>query len=234
MPYAMTSWLRWVSNHMDEIRGGFPSVFRELRAKASCHGQHHKLPEQAAYLQFAIIIVSRWMKDMGVLNDVSATQLTDISWNVLTGNISRQSEMVQEEDPVNIFLETLETLIIQEKVSLQHRMDNRYVIGSEKLDLIGYVGGDVEWLYLIPGGVWNAVKRYLMAEGSHFPVSKNSLFKMMKNRGTVSADGDKSSSVVKVKDHEGVTRSKRVLQLKITDRLAEAILQRSPFLKITG
>ncbi len=231
LPHAMTSWLKWVSLHMSEIKESFPREFRELRTKASEGSLHHKLPEQVAYLQYTMTLVSKWMKDMGVLNEVSSKLMTEISWRVLTGNISRQSEIVQDEDPVNIFMETLETLISQEKVRIEHRLKETYVIGDQRHDLIGYVDDDLQWLYLIPGGVWNVIMRYLGAEGSHFSVSKNTLFKMLKEKGLTDDDTDSPSSVVKIKDNDRKSKSKRVAQLRITERIKEIILQKSPLLQ---
>ncbi len=231
LPQAMTSWLKWVSLHMTEIKESFPREFRELRTKASKVDLHHKLPEQVAYLQYTMSLVSKWMQDKGVLNEASAGLLLEISWKVLTGNISRQSEIVQDEDPVNIFMETLETLISQEKVRIDHRLTDNFVIGDVRADLIGFIDNELEWLHLIPGGLWNVIMRYLTAEGSHFPVSKNTLFKMLKERGLTNVDTDSGSSVVKVKENEGKPKSKRVSQLRITERIREVILQKSPLLQ---
>jgi hypothetical protein len=225
----MTSWLRWVSSHMDSIRKNFPEVFKELRAKASGNGFHHKLPEQAAYLQYAMLLASEWMHDMGILNETTRKQLEEISWGVLSGNMSRQSEMVQAEDPVNIFMDTLETLIVQGKVNIKNRLTDENFIGDEKEDLVGYLDAEIERLYLIPGATWNAFKKYLNSEGTHFSVSKNTLFKMLRDKKLVTHEGDKSSSVVKVKDNEGTAKSTRVLQMEITDKLRDALLTKLPY-----
>lgn len=134
--------------------------------------------------------------------------------------------------PVNIFLATLETLITQGNVRIEDRMDNnRIYVGDKDKDLVGYVDTSLEYLYLIGGGVWNAVKKYLNSEGTHFPVSKNTLFKMLKNRGIVFSNNEKSVNTIKVKDDGEGTKCQKVLQLRLWESIRNAILNQDLILK---
>lgn len=233
LPYAMTSWLRWISEHVDEIRQTSYQQHKEFRDKASqIENIHNKLPEQVAYLQYAAKLIGQWWKEIGFMSEEQIQRFLNMTWDTLTQNIKEQAILLKEEDPVNIFLATLETLITQGKVRIEDRMDNtRIYVGDKDKDLVGYVDTSLEYLYLIGGGVWNAVKKYLSSEGTHFPVSKNTLFKMLKNRGIVFSTNEKSVHTVKVKDDGESAKCQKVLQLRLWESIRNAILNQDLILK---
>jgi hypothetical protein len=66
-------------------------------------------------------------------------------------------------------------------------------LGHQEREFIGCY--DDSYLYLLPSATWNIVKRFCLAEDSHFPVSQNTLYKMLANRGVIVKGKDGRNTV---------------------------------------
>ena len=184
LPSAMSSYIIWLKNQINAIKHSFPEKFLKLREKAQQQNVHKKLPEQVAFLQFALETAISWMVDKKVLHEKCADALAKEGWNIFISLSAKQSTRIEREDPVRKFLEIAQTIITQGKVKLEHKDErNHEILGQAMGDLIGYF--DDAFLYLLPPAVWNSVMRFCSVEGSHFPISKNTFFRLLKNRGLI-------------------------------------------------
>jgi len=210
LPHAMTSYISWVRENINEIKNTFPKRFIELRDRAFKEDTHKKLPEQVAYLQFALDTAISWMVDKGVLNENEAKSLSKEGWNIFIELSKKQSQRIEREDPIERFKEIIQTMITQGRVKIEHKEEyKKEIIGGEMGELIGYY--DDLYTYLLPPALWHSLQKYCIAEGSHFPFSKNTFYRTLKSRGLIETSGDKTSITVKIKGE-----AMRVL--KFTDR----------------
>lgn len=197
LPHAMSSYVLWLRQHVQEIKGTFQQQFIQLRDKAFKEDTHKKLPEQVAFLQFALDTVISWMVDKNVLSETEAVSLSKEGWDIFTELADRQSQRLEREDPIRRFEEILQTLIAQGKVRIEDKDYIDKVIGGQMGDLIGYY--DEYYTYLSPPALWHSLQRYCIAEGSHFPFSKNTFYRMLKNRGLIETRGDKNTVDVRLR-----------------------------------
>lgn len=181
LPHAMSSFIRWVPEHLDEIKESFEKGFPAYRDKASETSLHNKLPDQVAFLQFTVDIMVSWLVDKHLLTEEEAGQFSRMAWDIFTIQAKRQSERIASDDPVKRFLEVLGSLISQGKVCLQPKECGAGLIGGERGDLIGFY--DEAFFYLLPTPLWHAVQHYTLREGSHFPFSKTTLYRMLRQQG---------------------------------------------------
>jgi hypothetical protein len=197
LPHAMSSFILWARENIEDIKKTFPEEFREKRKKASKGNMHGKLAEQVAFLHFAMTTVLEWMGEEGVVDNNRKIALTFRSWKVLMSLSERHNERLRSEDPVRRFLEILQALILQEKVRVSIKdskdkvHDESDTLGGYNADHIGWF--DEEYFYLLPVAIWNAMQRYCRAEGSHFPFKKNTLYKMLRSRKIIEASGPKNT-----------------------------------------
>ena len=197
LPHAMCSFILWVRDHMEEIKKSFPGRFGELRSQSSQAGFHRKLPEQVAFLMFALETACGWLLDRGIISNEEAYSLADEGWDVFTRLSERHSRRIAEDSPVTIFEEVMETLFIQGKVRLEHRAKFGETYGGNDGVLLGYF--DDRFLYLLPAPMWHELSRFCISEGTHFPFSKNTFYRMLRDRKLIEPGLDgQSTTTLKV------------------------------------
>ena len=79
-------------------------------------------------------------------------------------------------------------------------------MGSGMGELIGY--HDEDFLYLIPSAIWKSVQVFCRDSNTHFPVSKNTLYQMLRNRGLIEVQGRENVVQAKIQG-----KNKRFIKL---------------------
>ena len=194
LPVAMSSYIQWIIANMDSIVSGFPAAFRDLRTRATGEGIHGRLPEQVAFLQFALSQAAAWLVTTGALSDTGAAELLSEGWAVFKSLSAAQQRRIGEDDPVAAFIEVIATLISQHNVRLMPVVEGGGLqIGAG--EIIGFY--DDEHIFLNPTGAWHSLQRFCILEGTHFPFSKNTFFHMLKNRGIIQPSATGEPSIAK-------------------------------------
>jgi hypothetical protein len=192
LPYAMSSYLFWVRDHIQKIIESFNKQFIELREKAFKNNAHMKLPEQLAFLQFSLDTVISWINDKGIISDNEAFALSGEGWKIFTEMAGNQRERLTQEDSVELFKDILQTLIAQGRVRIEDKNDPPTIpiIGGISGDFIGYY--DESYMYLLPPALWQCIQRFCLSEGSHFPFSKNTFYRLLANRNLIVTKGNRN------------------------------------------
>lgn len=208
LPFAMTSYINWIRENMAEIKQTFPMRFRALREQAAAEGFHKKLPEQAAFMGFALETATSFFYEKGILSEESATALVAEGWGIFRQLAEKQQQRIKDDDPVVLFFEIVSTLLLQS----QARLECYPGYSGERIGAGEQIGWyDSGCLYLLPTAIWHMVQRRCIAENTHFPFSKNTFFQMLKNRKIIMpAPSGQSSILVKI-------GSKPVRVLKVID-----------------
>ncbi|MBE0426353.1 MAG: DUF927 domain-containing protein [Nitrospirae bacterium] len=185
LPHAMTSYILFLKKNLSKIQDLFCETFIKLREKASAADMHGKLSEQIAFLYFTLEVVTAWAVEKRVIDYQKSVDFKTAGWKIFTGLSNSQEKRFQRENPVRMFIDILETLINQGKVFLENK-ENPFelpLLGQLKGDFIGCY--DEDYLYIIPPALWNVVQRFCRQEGTHFPVTKNTLYRLLKIRGLI-------------------------------------------------
>jgi len=197
LPHAMTSFLLWVRDNIPEIQSGFPSRFRELReiaADAAGNGIHRKLPEQTAFLLYALELVGQWLMDKGIHSEDEAEAFVKEAFDIFNKLTDRQAQRIAEDDPVKKFFDILSALVLSNNAQFDHMQRQGVTRGGG--DVIGYF--DDEYTYLIPTPTWHAISRYSMQEGNHFPFKPRSLYKLLRAKDILIPYKNESTTPVKI------------------------------------
>jgi hypothetical protein len=206
LPHAMLSYICWLKERFEEIRTKFPERFLSLRSLAFDDEVHRRLPELSAFLQFSFETVLAWLVDKGVITAKEQVSLMGESWKTFSELIRVHSDRLKKEDPVEKFRDILSTLILQGKVRLEGKSNPLEVLGSSDGEFIGY--HDEDFLYLIPSAIWRSIQMYSRDSNATFPVTKNTLYQMLRNKGVIEVQGVENVVSIWIR-----TKTKRVLKL---------------------
>lgn len=181
LPIAMSSYILWIKNNMDKIKELFSINYAKMRNSVILLDIHRKLPEQVAFLHFAFGIMIDWAIEKEAITKKEAKILFDENWEILNNLFRKENERIQIEDPVKSFIGIIQTLIYQHKIRIEDKHNrNNICIGGSNGELIGYY--DETYFYFLPLAIWHSLQQYCIAEGLHFPFSKNTLYKVLKDR----------------------------------------------------
>lgn len=207
-PYAMTSYIHWLREHLTALRQNFSASFQELRQRAIIDSKSRKIPEHAAYLQFAWRTFLSWAGEKITVDP----SLEAWGFEIFARVAERHAKRIEAEDPVTTFFEIIGALLTQGKLRLDHK-DAGYEggrIGGDSGELIGY--HDSQFYYFLPSPLWHSVQTYVRLEGGHFPFSKTTLYDVLQRRGLLETRGSK-----RVFTHRVGGRSQGVLKVKRGD-----------------
>lgn len=209
LPHAMSSFILWVKNNMQNVMQIFHKNFTQLRDKAYKEGDHRKLPEQAAFMQFALETVLSWACDKGVFEETKTHQMKKEGWETFIKLSDTQALRLEMEDPIKRFQAILHVLIAQNKVRLESKalsVANNDLIGGWDGELIGYY--DDFYFYLIPEALWHTLQRFCISEGTHFPASRHTLYKMLRDKGLIETNNNRNTISERIQG-----KIKRVLKI---------------------
>lgn len=195
LPYAMTSYLSWIKDNIDEIKETFPARFRALREQAASEGFHKKLPEQAAFMGFALETATAFFNENGALSNEAAAALVSEGWGIFRDLAAKQQQRIEDDDPVPLFFDVLSVSLMQNYARLDAWPGTSGITIGGGEQIVGWY--DADFLYLNPLAVWNLVQRRCISENTHFPFTKNTFFKMLKNRKIImpSSDGQAATPI---------------------------------------
>jgi len=210
LPYAMHAYLTFVRDNISDIQTSFRERFAPIRSKAITQGCDPRIAEHIAFQVFALETAMTFFVHRQVINDEAAASLIAVAWDIFLRLAASQESHVKDDDPVELFFEILQTLLIQDQARLEPYHDytgERVGKGGEQ---IGWL--DSEAIYLMPAAAWGAVHMYYRKANSHFPItSKQAFFSMLRNRKIVQPGGDGKTTL------KAMIQGRQLRILKIID-----------------
>ena len=208
---AMAAYTHWLAPQIDSLAAEFRKNFEELRAAACQNNEHGRIPETVAWLQLGFSAFLRFAVESGAMTQDTANEYSGECWNILNKLAAVQSRNVQEDRPVNKFLEALRDMLTSKTVWVRH---------ISELDSIPCDGAFIGWedsdsYFLIPGETFKQISRFFQAQGSRFPVSERRLWAHLASEGLIETSTDEKRTYNTISKKIGSDR-KRVLALKKT------------------
>ena len=211
LPHAMSSYILWTKDHMDHIRTSFPEWFLKMRENTVQSNAHKKINEQAAYLQFSFELLLSWAKEKGAIDENDAGIALELAKDIFVKVACRQSERIDEDDPVKLFFGIIDSMLIGGKAHMRDRYSGRRSprAGKPPDDFIGYY--DETHYLLLPTAIWHVVTSYLKSEGRRFHFERiNPIYSALEKQHSIERTKDgKHTHVVKING-----TPMRVLKLK--------------------
>ena len=189
--HAMSGYIRWLADRYSDLTVTLPHKMDEYRAEASNIGAHARIPASVAALRVSIELLYEFAVYIGAVDRVEAEEMTHVAWNVFKEQAKAHTERVAGENAVDQFLNTIETLLAQEKVVFLNRTSKE---GPQHgVDLLGWY--DTDALYLDPEASLNRVARWYRDEGRALGLTRDTLRQGLVERGMIMRSDDGRSTV---------------------------------------
>ncbi len=189
---AMRGYIAWLIPQAASLPDELGQRFEASRqwARGQLPGSHGRQAEAVAWLLEGYRMALGYWEALGAVTAAERAELWEAGRQAVLDNAGAQSEDMKEEDPVNIFLQTLKELIQSGAVRVADM--NRQDYGGA--GLIGYRGDG--FIYLLPTLAYGAVQERLERAGETFPLTRPTLWKRLKERGALGlVPGGKTSAL---------------------------------------
>ncbi len=120
LPHAMTSYIYWLRDNVDDIKQKLRNRFTDLRRKATEGAGHLKLPEQVAFLTLTLELVTSWLIDKGIFTEDDGRVFVSEGWDIFKCLTERHGERIKDEDAVKKFEDIIHTLLRMDKITLNY------------------------------------------------------------------------------------------------------------------
>lgn len=182
---AMSGYIAWLAQKMSSPDDGrLAAMFQERRQQAHESNLHGRLVEAAAWLHIGVSLGLEYAVSVGALTAERRESLLTTAWDVFSTTARLQGESIQQVRATTRFLEIVAELlasgsIYTTSVYLQGNAEPSRVAGTR----VGW--SDKQHYYFLPDVLFNSVERFLSAENSHFPVTRQTLFKQLAQEGLI-------------------------------------------------
>ncbi|MCL0065768.1 DUF3854 domain-containing protein [Dehalococcoidia bacterium] len=210
---SMSSYINWLALRFDKLRNDLPSDFNGLQQRAMIEGQHLRIPEIVAWLAIAMEQALEFGVESEAITPNERDGRLTSAWKTLLDMGQAQAARVAAEDPIDKFLEALNTLFAQNRAHLNHKAgsnrepeepenwgwffvdkDGGYFRPGANSDLLGWV--ESQYVYLLVDAAHRAVAKLCQDQGSSFPLSRNEILFQMEKRKILIPGKEKRTTLV--------------------------------------
>ena len=196
---AMAGYLQWLAPQYDSLASALSTRLGELRS--TFQATHKRTTDQAVQLFAGAEYFIRFALEAGAVSPAEAAAL-DSRFKVALGAVAEsQAEAQAASDPVRRFLELLPALFLSGRGHLEgtnafepehsERLGWAREPGAHPDELrpkgpcLGWEDADKGVLYLEPSSCFAEVNLFAGKEGDPLPVSKNTLWKRLREKGLI-------------------------------------------------
>ena len=202
---AMVGYLKWLAPQIDELPDTLLARFEELRNEArenaKVQGRHGRQNEAVAHLYIGLEMFFKYAVDTGALTQSEADIHLEKGWQVLNQGADEQTEMAQENDVSQIFIQAILELRAQNKVYFAG-MDGippfmEQDIVPHRSELIGWGPDNDGNYYILMKAAIKAVNELLRSQGENKVVRKDILLDALERKDLLATPQGKSRSYSK-------------------------------------
>ena len=203
---AMASYIEWLLPQANELPARLRDMFTDYRRKAhkliAGAATNDRADDAAAHIMLGLTVMLEWMEHLGLMEgEAVEAQLTDW-WSVVLSNIRQQGAEGRDESPVSMFLTATREMLISGAIAVTDISDpDAKKGGTGKSVMVGYC--DTQNYYFLPDQLIGEVTRFYNNQNRVFPLTKNALFKIMKDDGVVEQWDERSGRTTRQKNING-------------------------------
>ena len=209
---AMASYIEWLLPQAEALPGELRDMFTDYRKKAHkliagaatndrADDAEGPLPA-AAHIMIGLTVMLRWMEHLGLMEGETVEATLAEWWSVVLSNIRQQGGEGMDDSPVSLFLAATREMLISGAIAVTDISDaDAKKGGSGKSVMVGFC--DQQNYYFLPDQLIGEVMRFYNNQNRVFPLTKNALFKIMKDDKVVEQWDEKSGRTTKQKNING-------------------------------
>jgi hypothetical protein len=187
----MVGYLQWLSLHLDELPAILSSRFEDLRKKAreesKVQDRHRRLDEAVADMHIGLEMFFKYAVESGALTQEEADVHLKVGWETLNQGADAQTEMSQENDMSQIFIQAISDLDAQNRVYIANMSGKQPVLDREiipqKRELIGWGPDDEGIYYILMKPAIKAVNELLRGQAENKSVIMGLLLDSLEQKG---------------------------------------------------
>lgn len=202
-PTAIYNFIGWLTNFVNEKKC-LPNLdLDEFREKYRNSDIHFRLIDSVWSLKYAYYLYLKYGIAIGEIDIEDIEERLEIAESIFIDLIKNQYIEMRTENPLNMYLNTIQELIISNKMSLRELGKEG---GSQK-----YGWYDEDYYYLIPGMTYNTVLAFWAKRNKVFPLTIKKLHDQLYQMGLIEIDESSNRKCPKVT----VAKGERIRVLKI-------------------
>lgn len=181
-PFSMYGYLQWLAGQWDTLAMELPNMRHQFTEKARAGmSQHLRSPANVAIMFIGWALFIRYVRDLQVIDAATAEGWLVYGWDILVSIGEHQdAEINREEDPIRMYFEGLEQMLLQGTVYLKHvamdTPDKAWPKPENRTDYATFLGWyDENYYYLIEKGAFNSITAFYRAGGTVFPDSSRGI-----------------------------------------------------------
>ncbi|MBN1922052.1 MAG: DUF927 domain-containing protein [Anaerolineae bacterium] len=178
-PHAMAGYVLWLAERWEELNTVLPERLMSYTELARTRGAHLRMPGNVAALFLGWELFLQYSQHLGVVAEYEA--LREFGWSVLSALGDAQQSVVQDENPVAMYIRALQQLLAQGAIFTRNREHpdlvdfnnpppEKCAVGAE---FVGWY--DRDYLYLLPGVAFRIVNQFYRGSGIAFPDTEHGL-----------------------------------------------------------
>ena len=201
---AMAKYIEWLLPQADQLPEILRQMFADYREMAhdliAGAATNDRADDAAAHIMIGLTMMLRWMETLGITNAESSAEQLREWWSVVISNIRDQGSEGRDESPVTLFMVATREMLISEVATVVDLTP-----GSEQKrpakGMVGYM--DTMNYYFLPDQLYGAVVKFYNEQNRLFPLSKNALFKIMRDDGVIEQWDTRDGKSTKIKRING-------------------------------
>ncbi|MHC1694033.1 MAG: hypothetical protein AB9835_01890 [Eubacteriales bacterium] len=202
-------YLQWLIPMMDSLPNSLRDEFERQRKVLNNSDRHGRIDATIIFLRMAFSLFLKYAIYAKAINDIEADALRAESKAVFDKLLQKAEEVIENERPEKLFLNTLSSMIASDECFLdqtqsQFSVKEFYPRGKK----IGW--RDSNYYYLIPESCFAAVNHGLRAQNMTLPVKQNTLLKLLASGNYIKTESEVSKGITRerytIKKSVGGTR----------------------------
>lgn len=213
---AMRGYIEWLIPQLPTLPEALREKFVSYRriAQKELKG-HDRIPNVVAHLMLGYELYLRYQYHV-LAADPSPQEISSAmmgAWKYIVRNVQQQKDDVGETSPGQMFLDTMQELIINGTATLLDTRDPERLLHAPPKGMVGYY--DEQCYYLLPDVSFTLVCEQYRRKGQEFPGSRLATFQRMREDGLCVADKD--GKPTKGKSINGRTKRYLTIPLHVLD-----------------
>lgn len=211
---AMSGYLSWLAEAMNngDYDDKLSQMFSNKRNEANLLRVHGRLIEAAVWLHLGLQMGLKYAVSVGAIDEQTSQHLLHEAWTGFLNTASEQGEQVTEVKATTRFLNIVTELMANGTI---YTTAARPLTGENVPGNGTHVGwSDREYLYFLPDVLYNAVFRFLSAQGTQFPITASMLWRQLGDEGLTLTETSKENGKERrhytVKKMVGGSRSRKL------------------------
>lgn len=202
---AMSSYIEWLLPQADALPQRLRDMFRDYRKKAhdliAGAATNDRADDAVAHIMIGLTIMMEWLESLGLMEqDAIEAQLGEW-WNVVTSNTKAQGAASKDDSPTAMFMTATREMLISGVVTVTDFTPGTEHKAGGKGVMVGYC--DAQNYYFLPDQLYGAVTKFYNDQNRVYPLSKNAVFKIMREDGIIEQISTDGKSTTRQKNING-------------------------------